>query len=52
MCVGKGVREVSFFWGVRVGVENLRSFSQSAGLTTQLTAEGTSLLETVFTLTP
>lgn len=35
-----------------VGVETLRSFSRSAGLTTQLTAEGTALLETVFTLTP
>ena len=40
------------FLGVRVGVETLRSFSQSAGLTTQLTAEGTAPLKTVFTLTP
>ena len=37
--------------GVGVGVETLRSFSQSAGLITQLTAEGTALLEIVFTLT-
>lgn len=29
------------FWGVGVGVETLRSFSQSAGLITELTAEGT-----------
>lgn len=39
------------FLGVGVGVETLRSFSQSAGLITQLTAEGTTLLEIVFTLT-
>lgn len=39
------------FLGVGVGVETLRSFSQSAGLITELTAEGTALLETVFMLT-
>lgn len=31
--------------------EALKSFSQSAGLTTQLFAEGTALLEIVFALT-
>lgn len=38
------------FLGVGMGVETLRSFSQSAGLITQLAAEGTALLEIVFTL--
>lgn len=49
MCWEGGGRGVFFFFFFRE--EALKSFSQSAGLTTQLFAEGIALLEIVFALT-